>query len=184
MDSQTLNNSVKEHLKKSIEESYNALQGVIYAEVYKKVEADFKRKQNEKEDKAYVRIGGETYVDLEYEVDTNKRRFGFELTNIKQRYLEVGSLCRDANGKYIPSEQSNIFILIEGKLYIKQDELSILYLIYTEQRFVAKEIYNQVKMVVENDRNNILEHIYNISSVEYKQKSPLFKEIREGKTTS
>jgi hypothetical protein len=181
MGSQTQNSFAKDFIKNSIESNYNALEKMIYDEAYKKAESDFKRKQKEKEDRAYKVVNGNTYVDLEYEVETNKRRFGFELNNIKQRYLEVGSLNRVDNGKYVPSEQSNIFVLIDGKLYMKQDELSILYLIYNEQRFVVKDVLNKVKMIVENDRRSILEHIYGISSVEYKQNSPLFQEIRIGK---
>ncbi|MGL4425884.1 MAG: hypothetical protein ACRCZ0_06295 [Cetobacterium sp.] len=170
---------MKETIKEMMELNYSMMEKVIYEEVYAKVEAEIKAKQRELEENAYTTLNGNTYVDLEYEVETNKRRFGFEISNIKRTYLGFGSLIRDEKtNKYIPNEKADIFIMKDGKLYIKQDELSLLYLVYTEQRFHVKNMYSYMRGAISQGQDKIVEHLYNISSVEHKQKSPLFEKIR------
>lgn len=153
----------------------------IYDEAYKKAEQDIKRKQKEVEENAYKVINGDTYVELNYEINTNRKRFGMDLNNIKQTYYERGALIRDESGKYVPAQDDNTFVMIDGKLYINLDDLCILYFIYSKQRMITKQFYDTIKLSLEIDHDKFLNIMYDLSNIENKQRNPIYKEIRENK---
>lgn len=170
-----MSNNLEEITKKSYENVVELIRNNLYDEI----KAQIKKEQKEIQEKAYTIFNGNTYVELEYEVETNKIRFGFEINNIKRTYFELDCLIRDDNNKYIPNPKYDIFILKDGKLFMKQDELSVLYVVYNEQRFIVKERLNSIRGIINSNRVEILEQLYNMVSIEHKQKSPLYKEIRE-----
>lgn len=170
-----MSNNLEEITKKSYENVVELIRNNLYDEI----KAQIKKEQKEMQEKAYTIFNGNTYVELEYEVETNKIRFGFEINNIKRTYFELDCLIRDDNNKYIPNPKYDIFILKDGKLFMKQDELSVLYVVHNEQRFIVKERLNSIRGIINSNRVEILEQLYSMVSVEHKQKSPLYKEIRE-----
>ncbi len=169
----------KNNLEDVIKKSYANTVELIRENLYEEIKAQVKKEQKEREENAYIVFNGDTYVELEYEVETNKVRFGFEINSIKRTYFELGCLIRDEKNKYVPNTEYDVFILKDGKLFMKQDELSVLYVAYNEQRFIVKERLNSIRGIINSNRVEILEQLYNMVSIEHKQKSPLYKEIRE-----
>ncbi|MGL4425284.1 MAG: hypothetical protein ACRCZ0_03035 [Cetobacterium sp.] len=164
--------NVTAQMKTMVSESYKT----GYSEGVKRE----RNRMKKSEDNAYIVIDNDTYVELEYEARTNRRRFGFDLDSLKQTYLERGCLTRDGNNKYIPSN-TDLFKLVDGKLYMNQDELCILYLVYNKQRTIVKKIDVRVEAMMKRNFNNILECVYSISNVESKQKNPMFCDLKKRK---
>lgn len=170
----------KNELKDLTLKNMDLLMKVAYEEGYNKAKLDIKHELKESEDSAYVIHNKNTYVNLEYEYSTNKRRLGMDLNNMKRSYFELGALYKEGE-KYVPCEDSDIFILINNKLYIKQDELCVLYLVHSKQRLIHKGIYEDIKVNIEKHHDELVGLLYNIVNVENKQRNPIYNDVRDSK---